>query len=76
MTLHAASTVIYVSNSYDLEILYQSEDRAHKMCKEKSVTYFDLVSSDTIDEKVLNALREKAGLAGQVLNEDVTNWLT
>ena len=46
------------------------------MGQEKSVTYVDLVSPNTIDEKVLNALREKAGLAGQVLNEDVTNWLT
>ena len=76
ITLHAASTMIYFSNSYDLSIRYQSEDRAHRLGQEKSVTYVDLVSPNTIDEKVLNALRQKAGLAGQVLNEDVTDWLT
>ena len=76
ITLHAASTMIYFSNSYDLEIRLQSESRAHRINQTKSVTYIDLVSPNTIDEKVLNALREKVGLAGQVLNEDVSSWLT
>jgi len=35
----------------------------------------DLVSPNTIDEKVLDALRSKINLAGQVLKEDVTGWL-
>jgi SNF2 family DNA or RNA helicase len=39
------------------------------------VTYIDLVSPDTIDEKVLEALRSKINLAGQVLGEDVKAWL-
>jgi SNF2 family DNA or RNA helicase len=76
ITLHAASTMIYFSNSYDLEIRLQSESRAHRINQTKSVTYIDLVSPNTIDEKVLNALRQKVGLAGQVLNEDVSSWLT
>ena len=75
ITLHQASTVIYFSNSYDLEIRLQSEDRAHRIGQKKSVTYVDLVSPNTIDEKVLGALRKKIGLAGQVLGEDVANWL-
>lgn len=76
ITLHQATTVIYFSNSYDLEIRLQSEDRAHRIGQKKSVTYIDLVSPNTIDEKVLNALREKVGLAGQVLGEDVSSWLS
>jgi len=74
--LHQASTVIYFSNSYDLEIRLQSEDRAHRLGQTKSVTYVDLVSPNTIDDKVLGALRKKIGLAGQVLGEDVASWLT
>jgi len=34
-----------------------------------------LVSPNTIDEKVLDALRGKINLAGQVLKEDVSGWL-
>ena len=76
ITLTQARTVIYFSNSYDLEIRLQSEDRAHRISQKKSVTYVDLVSPNTIDEKVLSALRKKIGLAGQVLGEDVASWLT
>tara|TARA_R110001592_G_scaffold8884_2_gene48004 strand:+ start:636 stop:2174 length:1539 start_codon:yes stop_codon:yes gene_type:complete len=75
ITLTAANTVIYYSNSYDLEIRLQSEDRAHRIGQRNPVTYIDLVSPDTIDEKVLEALRSKINLAGQVLGEDVKAWL-
>ena len=75
ITLTAANTVIYYSNSYDLEIRLQSEDRAHRIGQKNAVTYIDLVSPNTIDEKVLNALRSKIDLAGQVFKEDVSGWL-
>ena len=75
ITLTAANTVIYYSNSYDLEIRLQSEDRAHRIGQANKVTYIDLVSPDTIDEKILNALRSKNSIAGQVLGEDVQDWL-
>jgi SNF2 family DNA or RNA helicase len=75
ITLTAANTVIYYSNSYDLEIRLQSEDRAHRIGQSRKVTYIDLVSPDTIDEKVLKALRSKIDLAGKVLGEEARAWL-
>ena len=75
ITLTAANTVIYFSNSYDLEIRLQSEDRAHRIGQDKKVTYIDLVSPKTIDEKVLKALRSKIDLAGKVLGEEARAWL-
>lgn len=75
ITLTAANTVIYYSNSYDLEIRLQSEDRAHRIGQANKVTYIDLVSPDTIDEKILKALRGKIDLAGKVLGEEVKEWL-
>jgi len=74
ITLTAATTVIYYSNSYDLEIRLQSEDRAHRIGQFHPVTYIDLVAPDTIDEKVLNALRNKNNLAGKVLGEEARSW--
>ena len=76
ITLTAANTVIYYSNSYDLEIRLQSEDRAHRIGQQKSVTYVDFVSPGTIDEKILKALRAKIDIAGEVLGEDAKDWLT
>jgi SNF2 family DNA or RNA helicase len=75
ITLTAATTMVYYSNSYDLEIRLQSEDRAHRIGQKANVTYIDLVSPDTIDEKILAALRDKIDIAGQVLGEDFKQWL-
>ena len=75
ITLTAATTMIYYSNSYDLEIRLQSEDRAHRIGQNNKVTYIDLVSPRTIDEKILKALRNKINLAGQVLGEQAREWL-
>ena len=74
ITLTAATTVIYYSNSYDLEIRLQSEDRAHRIGQSNPVTYIDLVSPDTLDEKILNALRQKVNLAETVLGEETRQW--
>ena len=76
ITLTAAHTMIYFSNSYDLEIRLQSEDRAHRIGQNKPVTYIDLISPDTIDEKIVQALRDKLDIAGKVLGEDVRDWFT
>jgi len=74
ITLTAATTVIYFSNSYDLEIRLQSEDRAHRIGQKNPVTYIDLVSPDTLDEKILNALKSKVNLAETVLGEETRQW--
>jgi SNF2 family DNA or RNA helicase len=75
ITLSAASTVIYYSNSYDLENRLQSEDRAHRIGQKKNVTYIDLVCPDTIDEKILEALKNKINLSQKVFGEEARNWL-
>ena len=75
ITLTAADTMVYYSNSYDLEVRLQSEDRAHRIGQTKSVTYIDLVSPNTSDQKILEALRSKINIASTVLNEDFGDWL-
>ena len=75
LTLTAANTVIYYSNSYDLELRLQSEDRAHRIGQENKVTYIDLISPKTIDEKIVDALRNKIKIADLVLGEDAREWL-
>jgi len=43
-TWTVADLVVYSSNSYDLELRDQSEDRAHRKGQTKKVTYVDLVA--------------------------------
>lgn len=75
LTLTAAQTVVYYSNSYDLEVRIQSEDRAHRIGQTRKVTYVDLCTQDTVDEKILRALRSKINLATQVLAEGYREWI-
>lgn len=75
LTLTAASVMVYYSNSFDLEVRLQSEDRAHRIGQTKNVTYIDLISPKTVDEKIVQALRSKIDIASQVLGEDLKTWL-
>jgi SNF2 family DNA or RNA helicase len=75
ITLTAANTVIYYSNGYDLEKRLQSEDRAHRIGQKKNVTYVDIIAEDTVDEKIVKALRDKINIASQVLGEDLKAWI-
>jgi SNF2 family DNA or RNA helicase len=71
ITLTGANTVIYFSNSFDAEKRNQSEDRCHRIGCVDKVLYIDLVSPNTVDEKILQALQKKKGLADTIT---VSNW--
>tara|TARA_R110002020_G_scaffold61088_1_gene164745 strand:- start:232 stop:1245 length:1014 start_codon:yes stop_codon:yes gene_type:complete len=75
ITLTQANTVIYYSNGYDLEKRLQSEDRAHRIGQKKTVTYIDIIAEDTIDEKIVEALRKKINIASEVLGEELKDWI-
>jgi SNF2 family DNA or RNA helicase len=75
LTLTAAKYVIYFSNSYNLEVRWQSEDRAHRYGQTSQVTYIDLIATDTIDEMVLSNLENKVELSAKTLGEQVQKWL-
>jgi SNF2 family DNA or RNA helicase len=75
ITLTAANTVIYYSNGYDLEKRLQSEDRAHRIGQKQTVTYVDLICENTVDEKVVKALRDKINIASEVLGEELKDWI-
>jgi SNF2 family DNA or RNA helicase len=75
ITLTQANTVVYYSNGYDLEKRLQSEDRAHRIGQKKSVTYVDLISEKTVDEKIVKALRKKINIASEVMGEELRDWI-
>ena len=75
ITLTQANTVIYYSNGYDLEKRLQSEDRAHRIGQKKTVTYIDLICEDTVDEKIVKALRNKINIASEVMGEELRDWI-
>ena len=75
ITLTAANTVIYFSNSYDLEKRLQSEDRAHRIGQTGSVTYVDFIAESTIDERIVKSLKAKVNIANEIMGEDIKDWI-
>jgi SNF2 family DNA or RNA helicase len=70
LTLTAANTAIYYSNSFKMETRAQSEDRCHRIgTKGDKVTYIDILATYTIDEIVYDALFDKRNLAATILND-------
>ena len=68
--------MVYYANDFNLETRIQSEDRAHRIGQKKNVTYIDLISEGTIDEKIVEALRSKIDISARVLGEEARAWLT
>ena len=77
-----ATTVVYYSNSYNLEHRDQSEDRAHRIgqvgavhenfgLKEPSVLYLDIRVRGTVDDKIIRVLKQKKKLTDEVI---ASNW--
>ena len=71
----AATTVVYYSNSYDLEKRLQSEDRAHRIGQTNKVNYVDIICDKSVDEKIVTALRQKINIANEILGEELREWL-
>ena len=75
ITLTGASTMIYYSNGYDLEKRQQSEARIDRIGQKKPMTYIDILAEDTVDERIVKALRKKVNIATQVMGEELKQWI-
>lgn len=83
ITLHAAKTATYYSNSYNLNHRLQSEDRCHRDGLKHSVNYVDLLGKGTQDKNMLMNLCGKMNVSDAVLGDapgmdirsQLKNWL-
>ena len=75
ITLTAASTMIYFSNGYDLEKRQQSEARIDRIGQTKPMTYIDIISENTVDDRIVKALRSKVNIANEIMGEDLKEWI-
>ena len=75
ITLTAGSNMVYFSNGYDLEKRQQSEARIDRIGQTKKMTYIDIMAQDTIDERIVKALRTKVNIANAIMDEDLKDWI-
>jgi len=67
--------MVYYSNGYDLEKRLQSEARIDRIGQKYPMTYIDIVTEDTIDMKIVKALRNKINIANIIMGEDYKEWI-
>lgn len=75
LTLTIAKTMIYYSNSFNLERRLQSEDRNHRIGQDSPVLVIDIAARKTVDRKIINGLREKFNIAAQVTGDRFREWI-
>ena len=75
ITLTAASTMVYYSNGYDLEKRQQSEARIDRIGQKYPMTYIDIYCEDTVDARIVKALKKKVNIATQIMGEELKDWI-
>tara|TARA_R100001480_G_scaffold420_3_gene1081 strand:- start:1037 stop:1219 length:183 start_codon:yes stop_codon:yes gene_type:complete len=53
----------------------QSEARIDRIGQTKPMTYIDIMCEDTVDERIVKALRKKVNIASQVMGEELKAWI-
>lgn len=69
LTLTECKYAIYFNNSFKLEPRLQSEDRMHRIGQEHNVTYIDLYSPGTIEDRIMEIIESKKELAQTVFTK-------
>lgn len=69
ITLTAASTMIFYSLDYSMSNFEQAKARIHRVGQKENCTYIYLSAKGTVDEKVLQALRDKVDLARTLVDD-------
>ena len=53
----------------------QSEARIDRIGQKFPMTYIDILAEDTVDERIVKALRKKINIASEVLGEELRSWI-
>jgi SNF2 family DNA or RNA helicase len=68
LNLTKSALTVYYSNTFNAGERWQSEDRSHRIGQEADrVLYIDLEAEDTIDSKIIGALRAKKDISDYML---------
>jgi SNF2 family DNA or RNA helicase len=69
ITLTAASTMVFYSLDYSMSNFEQAKARIHRVGQKENCAYLYLVARNTVDERVLAALKDKADLARALIDD-------
>jgi SNF2 family DNA or RNA helicase len=71
ITLTAGSYCTFNTNDYSPETRLQAEDRLHRIGQKNSVTYYDIICNNTLDNTILRMLKNKQRLSELVTEKNL-----
>lgn len=74
-TLVGAKTTIFYSNSYKMLKRKQMEWRNHRIGQNDPVHVIDIVCEGTVDNKIIDALRDKKEIADMITGDAWKDWI-
>lgn len=72
LTLTAASYMIFIDTPWTDAAFEQACDRIHRIGTQKPVTIYNLITTGTIDERVLEIVEDKAAISSYVIDDEIT----
>lgn len=72
VTLTAASYLIFIDTPYTFALLEQAEDRIYRIGTKKSVTIYNLITKDTVDERVAEIVNDKKAMSEYIIDDKIT----
>lgn len=69
ITLTASSTMVFYSLDYSMSNFEQAKARIHRTGQKENCTYIYLLASNTVDEKIMKALKNKVNLAKNLIDD-------
>ena len=75
ITLTGANVMVYYANGYDYEKRIQSEARINRAGQTRKMTYIDIIAENTVDEKIVKALRGKMNIASKITGDELKDWI-
>ncbi|WP_338502113.1 DEAD/DEAH box helicase [Erwinia aphidicola] len=72
LNLTAADTVIHYDPWWNPAAENQATDRAYRLGQDKPVFVYKLIAADTIEEKIVALQQQKADLAGEILDDELS----
>ena len=70
-TLTVASNVIFLDSSWNMATQEQAEDRCYRATSTKTVNIYEIITRDTVDERVYNIMQRKGTVSDYVVDNQL-----
>ena len=70
-TLTVASNVVFLDSSWNMATQEQAEDRCHRATSTSPVNVYEIITKNTVDEKVYDIMRRKGSVSDYIVDDSL-----